>query len=109
MQFLAIMKANPDLSPEDLGTKIKGMVKEETLKAWQMTQADVIRTLWYIPGDSGPNGTIALLECSDRQEAEAQCQQFPFVINGIVTLDLITLTPCDAYELLFESQYKAKS
>ena len=33
MQFLAVMKANPDLSPEDLRTKIKGMAKEENAQS----------------------------------------------------------------------------
>ncbi len=97
MQFLAIMKGNPDAPKE----KLAALQKQETLQAWEMTKADVMRSLWYIPGDHGPLGTVALLECADRQDAEAQCHRFPFVANGVVNLELVPLSPCTAYELLF--------
>ncbi len=66
-----------------------------------MTKADFLRTLWYIPGGHGPLGTVALLECPDRQEAEKQCKMIPFFANGVVDLELVPLAPCTAYELLF--------
>lgn len=97
MQFLAIMKGKPDAP----GEKMRSLSKPETARAWEMTKADVLRTLWYIPGSDGPLGTVALLECADRQEAERHCQEFPFVANGLVGLELVPLTPCTAYEMLF--------
>ncbi len=97
MQFLAIMKGNPDAPRE----KMTSLQKSETVESWEMTKADVMRTLWYITGDHGPLGTVALLECADRKEAEEQCRKFPFVVNGVVTLELLPLSPCIAYEVLF--------
>jgi hypothetical protein len=97
MQFLTIMRGNPSASKE----KQASLQKAETVEAWEMTKADVMRTLWYIPGNGHPLGTVALLECVDLDEAKRQCQKFPFVVNGIVSLDLIPLSPCTAYELLF--------
>ena len=97
MQFLAIMKS----SPEGPHEKLKSLQKAETVEAWDMTRADVMRMLWYIPGEHGPLGTVALLECANKQEAQEKCGKFPFVANGVVTLDLIPLAPCTAYELLF--------
>lgn len=97
MQFLAVMKVNPD-SPRE---KLDSLVKQETIESWKMTKADVMRTLWYIPGKAGPTGTVAILECANQQEAEAHCREFPFVVDNVVTLDVIPLGPCTAYEMLF--------
>ena len=97
MQFLAIMKGNPH-SPRE---KLTSLPKQETVEAWKMTKADVLRELWYIPGKEGPQGTVAILECADQKEAEAHCRQFPFVVNDVVSLDLMPLGPCTAYEMLF--------
>ncbi len=97
MQFLAIMKGNPAVPKETL----KSLQRPETIASWEMTKTDVMRTLWYIPGEHGPLGTVALLECANQQEAESQCGKFPFVVNGVVDLEIIPLTPCTAYELLF--------
>ncbi len=97
MQFLAIMKANPNAPPE----KFKSLQHAETIEAWDMAKADIMRTLWFIAGDQSPLGTIALLECADRSEAENQCQKFPFVRNGVVNLEILHLAPCTSYEILF--------
>ena len=56
--------------------------------------------------DRGPLGTVTLLECADQHEAEAQCRKLPFVANGVVTLELVQLAPCTAYELLFAGDAK---
>ena len=97
MQFLAIMKANSEAPTE----KLLSFRKQETIEAWKMMKADVMRALWYVPGTEGPLGTVAILECSTQKEAEAHCSQFPLVVNNVVTLDLIPLGPCTSYELLF--------
>ncbi len=97
MQFLAIMKGKPSTPRE----KMVPLAKQETLEAWAMTKADVMRSLWYIPGAEGPAGTVALLECTDQLEAEARCKALPFVVNGVVSLEIIPLGPCTAYEMLF--------
>lgn len=101
MQFIAIMKILPDVGKE----KILSLNKIETVKTWEMAKADVLRTIWFIPGDPMPGGTVALLECADKQEAEAHCREFPFIINNVAGLEVIPLTPCTAYELLFEQRY----
>ena len=80
--------------------------KPETVKTWEMAKADVLRTIWFIPGEPLPAGTVALLECASQQEAEAHCREFPFLINGIAGLEVIALAPCTAYELLFQEQYR---
>ncbi len=77
------------------------LAKRETLDAWAMAKADVMRSLWYIPRAEGPAGTVALLECADQREAEARCRALPFVVNGVVSLEIIPLAPCTAYEMLF--------
>lgn len=42
MQFLAIMKGRPGSRLE----KMAPLAKRETLDAWAMTKADVVRSLW---------------------------------------------------------------
>ena len=98
MQFLAIMRGKPGTPKERLAL----LQKQETVESWKMAKADVLRSLWYIPGRDGPLGTVAILECAD-QDAEAHCRQFPFVVNGVVGLELMPLGPCTAYELLFDA------
>lgn len=44
---------------------------------------------------------MALLECANQREAEARCRALPFVVNGVVSLEIIPLAPCTAYEMLF--------
>ena len=97
MQFLAIMRGKPGTPKERLAS----LQKQETVESWKMAKADVLRSLWYIPGRDGPLGTVAILECADQEDAEAHCRQFPFVVNGVVGLELMPLGPCTAYELLF--------
>lgn len=97
MQFLVIMKADPQ-SPKE---RLASLQRKETVEAWEMTKADVLRALWYIPSNEGPIGTVAILECASQKEAEAYCSKFPFVVNGVVSLELIALSPCTAYEMLF--------
>ncbi len=57
MQFLAIMKGRPGTSRE----KVAPLAKQETLDAWAVTKADVMRTLWYQDRRPRPcwNGGIA--------------------------------------------------
>lgn len=97
MQFLAIMKVDPATPKE----KLLSLQKQETVESWKMTKTNVLRSLWYIPGEDAPLGTVAILECADQKAAEAHCQQFPFVANGVVGIELMPLGPCTAYELLF--------
>ncbi len=102
MQYLAIMKILPDVTRE----KIMSFNKPETVKTWEMAKADVLRTIWFIPGEPLPAGTVALLECASQQEVEAHCREFPFLINGIAGLEVIALAPCTAYEMLFQKEYR---
>ncbi len=47
---------------------------------------------------------MALLERADQGEAEARCLALPFVANGIVSLEIIPLGPCTAYEMYFAQE-----
>ena len=100
MQFLAIMKSQPGAP----GERMAPLAKRETLAAWEMTKAGIMRTLWYIPGADGPLGAVALLECVDQADAEAGCGALPFVAAGLVGLEVIPLGPCTAYEMLFDTR-----
>ena len=105
MQFLAIMKIKPEVSRETL----QSFNVAETVKTWDMYKSDALRTIWFIPNKPMPLGTVALLECTDQQEAESLCRSFPFIQNNIAGLDLIPLAPGTFYEMLFASGYSSGS
>ncbi len=50
--------------------------------------------------------TMTLLGCADQHEAEAQCRRLPLLADGVVTLELVQLAPCTAYELLLAGDAK---
>ncbi len=103
MQFLAIMKIRPESSKE----KLELFNVAETVRTWKLYKSDALRTIWFIPGEPIPSGTVALLECADQEEAESLCREFPFVINEIAGLEVIPLAPGTFYEMLFEPKYRS--
>jgi hypothetical protein len=102
MQFIAIMKIRAETTKD----KLMSLNVAETVKCWDMVKSDILRALWFLPGEPMPSGTVALMECTDQKEAESQCNELPFIAHGVASLELLPLKPCTAYELLFDSKHK---
>ena len=96
MQFLAILKVKPDAPREKLGP----LIKPEASHVWEMTKSGIVRSAHYI---KGPSGAVLLLETVDQQEAEEHVQQLPMVEHGLLSVEILPLTPFTGLETLFAS------
>lgn len=96
MQFLAILKVKPDAPREKLGP----LLKPEAAHVWEMTTSGVIRSVHYI---KGPVGAVLMLEAVDEQEAEKHIKQLPMVEHGLLSVEILPLTPFTGFAALFAS------
>jgi hypothetical protein len=96
MQFLAILKIKPDTPREKLGP----LLKPEAAHAWEMWASGVLRSAHYI---QGPVGAVLSLEVGSREEAERTLDTLPLVSGGLVSVEILALTPFTAFAALFAS------
>ncbi len=94
MQYLVILRLKPDAPREKIGP----LLKPESQSAWELVQAGVARSLWYLKGGSG---AVALLEAADDTEAEAHVAGLPMVREGVLTVEILPLFPYSGFERLF--------
>jgi hypothetical protein len=96
MQFLAILKVKPDTPREKLGP----LMKPEAAHVWEMTTTGMLRSIHYI---KGPVGAVLMLESVDEQEAEKHVKQLPMVEQGLLSVEILPLTPFTGFAALFAS------
>lgn len=96
MQFLAILKVKPDTTREKLGP----LLKPEAAHAWEMTTSGILRSVHYI---RGPLGAVLLLETVDEEEAEKHVKHLPMVEHGLLSFEILPLTPFTGFAALFAS------
>ena len=94
MQFLAILKAKPDAPREKLGP----LMKPEASHAWEMMASGILRSMHFI---KGPVGAVLMLEVGDEQEAEKHVKQLPMVEHGLLSVEILPLTPFTGFAALF--------
>ena len=94
MQFLAILKVKPDAPREKLGP----LIKPEASHVWDMTTSGVLRSVHYI---TGPVGAVLMLEAVDEHEADEHVKKLPMVEQGLLSVEILPLTPFTGFEALF--------
>jgi hypothetical protein len=94
MQFLAVLKAKPDVPREKLGP----LMKPEAAHVWEMMMSGVLRSIHYI---KGPVGAILFLETSDDKEAALHVGKLPMVEHGLLSVEILPLTPFAGLAALF--------
>ena len=94
MQYLVILKLKGDATKEKLGP----LMKPEAAKAWEMLAAGVLRAIHFI---KGPVGAILMIEAGDDQEVQFQVGQLPLVEAGMVSVEILALTPFTGFAALF--------
>ena len=97
MQFLAILKIKPNVTGEQIGP----LLKPEAAHVWEMTLAGVLRSIHYI---KGPIGAVLLLEVNDEHEAETHIGRLPMVEQGLLSVEILPLTPYAGFAALFEAK-----
>lgn len=94
MQYLAILKVQPGVPPEQLGA----LIQVEAAQVWQLQTAGIIRSIHYI---EGPVGAVLMLEAADRQQAEQHVRQLPMVASELLSVEILPLTPYTGLAALF--------
>ena len=101
MQFLVTLRMRSDSKPDAVREQLRG----EVGTAWTMLTEGHLRNIWQLPsatGGHGPAGAVVLLECFDEETARAQVGRFPFVQQGLVEVECMTLEPFLGFEVLFQ-------
>ncbi len=97
MKILALEKENPAIAPE----KFQPYLKAEALKVWELYQSGVIRELYF---RQDWHGAVLILECLDSNEANETLNSLPLVKEGLITFEIIPLTPYTGFARLFASE-----
>jgi hypothetical protein len=98
MQHIAILTLKPTAT-EAAQAKYR---KAEVAKVWEMTKADVLRSIHFFSGAG--RGAILQVEAKDRGEAEAYVRQLPMVDAGLLDVQILSLAPFTGLEVLFAEQ-----
>ena len=97
VQFLALLKTKPDTPREKIGP----LLKPEAAKVWEMLAAGVLRSIHYINGSQSPVGAALLFEVNDRVAVEAHVKQLPLVEHGLLSVEVLPLSPFTGFATLF--------
>ncbi len=60
----------------------------------------ILRSIHYI---NGPVGAVLMLEAADEQEAEKHLKHLPMVKHGLLSAEILPLTPFTGFAALFAS------
>jgi hypothetical protein len=94
MKIIAIERETPGATAEQFQPHLRA----EAMQAWRLYQTGVIRE-WYFSQDA--HCAVLMLECDDADEARQALNTLPLVREGLITFDIIPLTPYTGVERLF--------
>jgi muconolactone delta-isomerase len=94
MKILALEKDIPGTGDEQITSHLQA----EARRAWELYKDGVFRELYF--RRDRPEAVL-ILECKDTHEANQALSSLPLVKNGLITFDVIPLTPYPGFERLF--------
>ena len=94
MKILALERETPGVTAEQFAPHLKA----EAARAWELHQAGIIRELYF---DAQQHTAVLMLECADAGEARQVLNTLPLVEHGLITFDVIPLTPYPGFARLF--------
>lgn len=94
MKILAIATEIAGSKQEDFNPYLRA----EALRVWELQQQDIVREIYF--DAIGPRA-ILMLECASVEDAEQVLKTLPLVQHGLLTLELIPLTPYPGFQRLF--------
>lgn len=81
---------------------IKPYLKPEASQVWALSQAGVIREMYF---REDRYEAVMILECSSLDEAQAALNTLPLVAKGLIAFDVIPLVPYSGFERLFAGKH----
>ena len=97
MKILALEKGIPDVP----GNALQPHLKAEGARIWELIQSGVIREIYF---QDDKKDAILILECNDKEEAQATLNTLPLVKEGFITFKIIPLVPYDGLSRLFQEE-----
>jgi hypothetical protein len=94
MKFLAIERDVPGVKTEVMRPRLEA----EARRAWELYQAGVFRELYF---DPDRHAAVLMLECANREDAQAALNSLPLVADKLITFELIPLVPYSGFARLF--------
>jgi len=94
MRILALEQTVPGITGEQFTT----FLKDEAKRVWELYQQGIIRDIWF---RADRRDAVVMLECNDIKEAEDYLATLPLVRNGLVTFEVIPLSPYSGFARLF--------
>jgi muconolactone delta-isomerase len=94
MKILALERDRPCLTDADFQPHLRA----EAARAWELHQAGLIRELYF---RADQHTAVLVLECPTLEDAQAALNTLPLVEHGLITFELVPLTPYDGFARLF--------
>ncbi len=94
MKILALEQETSDLPPGAFAPHLEA----EAEQAWELYRRGVIRELHF---HRDRHTAVLVLECADTDEARRHLDTLPLVRHGLITFELLPLTPYDGFARLF--------
>ncbi len=94
MKIMALEHELPGATAE----KFQKYGVQEARKVWDLYLAGMIRELYF---RADRDEAVLVLECNSREEAQATLADLPFVREGLITFELISLKAYPGFERLF--------
>jgi hypothetical protein len=100
MKILALEKEIPGVRPESFQTHSKA----EAARVWELYKEGVLREVHFT---AETHEAVLVLECTDRQEAEALLATLPPVAAGLIAFEVHTLIPYPGFARLFDADIES--
>jgi hypothetical protein len=94
LKFLALEKEKPGSTQEDF----QPYLRDEAAQVWELYRSGLLREAYF---REDLHTAVLILECSAPAEATQALASLPLVQTGLITFDLIPLTPYDGFARLF--------
>jgi muconolactone delta-isomerase len=94
MKILALEKELPGATAE----AFQPLLKDEARRVWELQQSGALREIHF---RADQHTAVMVMECADIEEARHLLATLPLVQAGLITFDLIPLTPYDGFARLF--------
>jgi len=94
MKILAFERELPGAS----AAQFHAIAKAEALRVWALYQHGPVRELYF---RADQDTAVLVLECPTEADAAAALSTMPFVQQGLIAFDLISLKPYPGFERLF--------
>jgi hypothetical protein len=97
MKIIAMEQEKPGLHPDQFAPHLRA----EAARLWDLYESGPVREFYFRQDRSE---AVLVLECTNTVEARQVLDSLPLVQAGLITFELIPLTPYTGFARLFDEQ-----